>query len=152
MRQSTTALLRNEEVWSMTEAEALAQISVYLEQMYMLLQWWVSVSFGLVAAAHFFAKRLNLSLLIFLLFAYTAYTVFIFSHVGLQIQWNIGLMEYLSTLQERTELSPTGQGFAATPGEPSFIDWAQGLGQLALFVGTVAFLLVSYIRRRDESA
>lgn len=63
-----------EKILSQAEANILELIALANSQYFSLLQWWASISVGLVAIAHFASDRLNLFLLAALSVLYIAYT------------------------------------------------------------------------------
>lgn len=60
----------------MTEAEIYEFINVHQGTLITLMQWWASVSFALVALAHFGRNNLNLFLVSIVLLLYVAFSLF----------------------------------------------------------------------------
>jgi hypothetical protein len=58
----------------MTEAEILADIASHGDRVWAILQYWTSVSFGLLVASHFAAEQVNKYALIALLLIYSFFT------------------------------------------------------------------------------
>ena len=58
----------------MTEAEIFADMAAHGDRVWSILQYWTSVSFGLLVAAHFAADQLNKYALFILLFLYSAFS------------------------------------------------------------------------------
>ena len=59
----------------MTEAELAYQISESINRGWGLIQWWASISFGLLIVAHVAADKLNLFLLIVTIALYTSFSI-----------------------------------------------------------------------------
>ena len=60
----------------MSEAEITFQISEILNRLWVMQQWWASVSIGVLVMAHLASSRLNLLLIIISLALYTSYTLY----------------------------------------------------------------------------
>ena len=60
----------------MSEAEITFQISEILNRLWVMQQWWASVSIGVLVMAHLASSRLNLLLIIISLSLYTSYTLY----------------------------------------------------------------------------
>jgi hypothetical protein len=61
----------------MNEADLLYHLSEAINRMWTLMQWWASISFGLLLVAHFAADKLNKYLMIFLSLLYIGFTAVI---------------------------------------------------------------------------
>ena len=60
----------------MSEADITYQMSEYLNRIWMMQQWWASVSIGVLVMAHLASSRLNIFLVLVSLALYTAYTAY----------------------------------------------------------------------------
>ena len=61
----------------MRESEIIELIQLVLGQQVQMLQWWASMSFALVALAHFGKKNLNLTIVITVSILYVGFTLFV---------------------------------------------------------------------------
>lgn len=82
----------------MSEYELIYLASEYLNRTWSLLQFWASISFGLIAVAYFASKHLHLAMVITLTILYLAFTAFISSIIGLNEHIVAGFMEDLAAL------------------------------------------------------
>jgi len=60
----------------MSEAEITFQISEILNRIWVMQQWWASISIGVLVMAHLASSRLNLLLIFISLILYTSYTLY----------------------------------------------------------------------------
>jgi hypothetical protein len=91
------------------ELQMLELIKLSLDQAWSLLQWWASISFGLIALAHFSARKLNLLFVTILLVLYTLFTAYWFINfwsVALQL---LGHIQDLAALRETETLSKASE-------------------------------------------
>jgi hypothetical protein len=136
----------------MQEHEVIEIIQVATEQAYSQLQWWATVSFGLIAMTYVAAKRLTLSIVIGVVILYTSFTVF--TYLGVTSSSNVIslYMQELARLEEAGSLSEAGMD-ARVRMESLFL--ARGISInlciVGTFVGAVLYLLFSYRRERLSS-
>jgi Ca2+/Na+ antiporter len=118
------------------------------------LQWWASVSFGLIAVASLGRDRLNLLVTIGLTALYSLFTVYTLGNGSLMIAEATGAIQELAALRDSGELSAVGALTLQQYENP----WA-GLNFsfvffgcfVATYVGSVAYLWYSY-RKMSRSA
>lgn len=130
----------------MTEAEVIFQIAEVANRLWMLLQWWASISFGVLIVAHIASNQLNLFLTVVILFLYSAYSVYMFDLV----EYNNNI--YFAFVADLQNMSDAGieltAGAAANIVQP---DLGYFIGPV-VFVGTYlsvnAYLIYSYIQGR----
>ena len=131
----------------MTEDQILNQFGENNGLIFSLLQWWLGVSVGLVAATHFFSKKLNLYLVIFLAMLYTCFSIYTHLYVALTFFANVGLVNALNSM--RGELSEAGLAFLAWPMSLQIVmGCAFALCVIGGFLGTLAYFVVSYRSNR----
>ena len=82
----------------MTEAEIVFQYSEYVNRVWSLLQWWGSVSLGLIALAHLASDRLNSILLFAILSLYTSYSILLMVMLSVNVTAMGLLIEDLTRL------------------------------------------------------
>lgn len=137
----------------MSESELLSQYGYNWEIMYTLLQWWLSVSIGLLAIARFFSKKLGLFLVVLLTLLYTSFSIYSIGGVGMFFQQNIGILQELSSLREDGSISLAGerllmqmQGLWPVLAASSYVVCVAGG-----FLGSIAFFIYSYRRGRSSA-
>ena len=117
------------------------------------LQWWASISFGLIALGHFAAEKLKRPVVILLCCLYTLFTAFIFDHLTWLIWYLRGPNEELLALQDSGQLSIAGQSFVNASGLfglgtiPIFLGCAIGT-----FFGTLWYLIHSYRKAQAKQS
>jgi hypothetical protein len=132
----------------MTEAETLYQISVHQEIELVILQWWVSVSIGLLALAHFLSKKLNLYVLLLLIGTYVAYSLYMFTHLKWTFEQQTRLMTHLATLEQQGVLNSASEYIVENLNNPLAM-WSFSLSVFALFLGTIVYVIYSAsVRKR----
>ena len=130
----------------MTEAEVIFQISEVANRLWMLLQWWASISFGVLIVAHIASNQLNLFLTVVILFLYSAYSVYMFDLA----EYNNSI--YFAFGADLQNMSDAGieltAGASANIVQPEL---GYSIGPV-VFVGTYlsvnAYLIYSYIQGR----
>ena len=134
----------------MTEDQILNQFSENNALIFSLLQWWLSVSVGLVAAAHFLSKKLNLYLVIFLATLYGLFSVYTNLFVALTFVTNVGLIDALNALPEG-QVSAAGRAFLSWPDSLQVIMGAAfTLCVIGGFFGALAYFVMSYRANRES--
>ncbi|MFT7470557.1 MAG: hypothetical protein ACI8XU_000447 [Kiritimatiellia bacterium] len=92
----------------MREAEILVEIGFRTDTIWVLLQWWVSISFALMAAAYIGASKLT-GLVVAVLLSMYALTFMTTGSAMVSNQgFNTAAIESLSVLSETMQLSPLG--------------------------------------------
>jgi hypothetical protein len=117
------------------------------EQTATYLQWWLSISIGLVALAHFAIRKINLPIVVFVSALYVAHTVN--TARGL---FKIGGINRGATL-ELEQLADSGNASQITEAfleAPSAILPLYGFAFAGTFLGTLWFLVYCYLRVRNE--
>ena len=109
------------------------------------LQWWASISFGLMALTRFSAKHLNPVLVCALSLLYFLFTVFTSLNIAMLSATSIGYGEDLAALRDAGALSSAGLRHAAftetwSPLNASIIILC-GAGT---FLGTLSYLIYAY--------
>ena len=134
----------------MSESELLYQYGYNWEIMYTLLQWWLSVSIGLLAIARFFPKKLNLFLVVLLILLYVSFSIYSIGGVNMFFQQNLGVLEELRSLRADGSVSRAGEllleqmeGIWPVFAASSYVVCVAGG-----FFGSIAFFIYSYRRGR----
>ena len=105
----------------MTEAEVVAQAAFHGDRIWSVTQYWTSVCFGLLIAAHFVAARIHWLALAAFLFIYVLFSM----HCADMLMFDTAViraaLESLEQIKQLEELGPLGEAFLAeapvsTPG------------------------------------
>lgn len=124
----------------MTEYELIYLSSEQLNRTWSLLQFWASISFGLIAVSHFANKHLNLAMILTLTVLYLAFTGFIASIIGLNEHVVEGFLEELAN---KATLSKGAQNLiTSAPGGGKMIFIFTAF--FGTFLGVICFLWYSY--------
>ena len=111
------------------------------------LQWWASVSFGLMAAASFGRDRLNLPITLFLTALYSLFTVYTLANGSLMIAEASGAIQELSGLRDAGEIGAVGTRTLQAYENPmaglnfNFVFFASFI---ATYAGSVGYLWYSF--------
>ncbi len=139
----------------MTIAQLLAEMSTSQERIWAILQYWSSVSFGLIVAMHVIQSQLKWVVVSLLLIVYTCYTTFclfflrqaIIMAEGASAQARIMLTELktqgsdMTIMREAMEASFSNYNYAATLGF---------LVPIGLYLITIAYTVYRQIEIRRE--
>ena len=114
------------------------------------LQWWASVSFGLIALAHFGRKHVTLMVAICVSAAYSMFTIFAFVNAAFLGRIMAGTLTELSALRDAKNISAVGLALLNEPGA--------GLNGILMivcivvtFLGTLTFLWYAYRKHSVRS-
>jgi hypothetical protein len=114
------------------------------------LQWWASVSFGVMAVATFARDRLILPITVFLTALYSLFTAYTLGNGSLMIVQASGVIEALAGMRDSGELTTVGALTLQRYENPiAGLDFgAVFFGCfVATYVGTVAYLWFSYLKQ-----
>lgn len=136
----------------MTETEIVGQLAVHGDRIWSILQYWTSVSFGILVAGHFAANRMHWSVLILFGALYSAFSsvcldMFVFDASTIRA----GLHQLQSMADRGEPLGQIGQNFIessplANQTLLNRIFWSfMGLG---LFLTTLAYPAYCYVKSR----
>jgi len=136
----------------MQEFQIVELIFSGLDQAWSSLEWWASVSFGLIALTHFAAKKLNLTIVIAVSVLYILFTIYSGFNVAISTGKATFYIQDMRALAESGAISSGGIGtmdqmrVLAPPAVMTMILCAAGT-----FLGTLAYLVFSYRRERTSS-
>lgn len=132
----------------MNEADLIYQLSIVLDRIWSMQQWWASVSIGVLVMAHLASSRLNLFLIILSLALYSLYTFFMYS----MLLENVGLLSALARDLQALIDSGVANSHVAKE-QADIMNDGSGLF-VATYAGTyvsvMAYLLYSYMRARRD--
>lgn len=113
----------------MSEAEILEQLFSVFDRYWFIVQWWASVSFGLIMIAYFAADKLRALLLGTVLGLYLIYSGWVYMLLVYNIDIATGLLLDLNSLSSAGELKSQGARAAI---ENPFVIYGTWLGNIAL--------------------
>lgn len=135
----------------MSEADILEQLFSVYDRYWVIVQWWASVSFGLIMIAYFAADKLRALLLIVILVLYLIYSAWVFMLLIYNIDVAYGLFEDLALLNSSGLLKSRGAKVAL---ENPYVGYGTNLGMIALpatFFACVGYLVYAYIQARRSN-
>ena len=127
----------------MNEADLIYHLSETINRSWALIQWWASISFGLLLVAHFASDRLNRYLLIFLSALYLGFSILMMA----VLQKNVGVTNAvyvdLAKLAESSEaITATGRFWLENRGISFQI--LLPITLLGTFIGVWGYLIYCY--------
>ena len=140
-------------VWSfiVSEAEILEQLFSTFDRYWFIVQWWASVSFGLIMIAYFAAEKISALLLGTILGLYLIYTSWVYMLLVYNVDIGAGLLADLNSLSNSDELKTQGARVAL---ENPFVIYGTWLGNVALpltFFACIGYLLYAYSHARRNT-
>jgi hypothetical protein len=128
----------------MTEPVVLELLAISRDTVWMLTQWWASISLGLIAVARFARAQLNGPVLALIIAVYVLFTVGAYvEHLRL-IGSILSGYEVLETIRDQSGLSAMGE-YVLTESWWGFIPGITfNLAWYVTFIGTVSFLIYSW--------
>ncbi|MFT4873293.1 hypothetical protein [Congregibacter sp.] len=135
----------------MTEKEIVDLIFIIYDRYWTVLQWWASVSFGLILVAHFAVEKLKLTWIVGIIALYTTYSAWIWILLAYNISMVYG---YGSDLLALSTTGPLSEGTKAVLSFPYLIQGTV-LGWVALsatFVLCNGYLIYTYFRMRGKQS
>ena len=132
----------------MSEAEITYQISEYLNRIWMMQQWWASISIGVLVMAHLASSRLNLLLVSISLGLYTAYTLYMLQMSGENYDSVVALARDLQLLLD----SGAVQSYSARD-QIEIMDANPALYYVTFggtYISVAAYLIYSYFKARGS--
>ena len=140
-----------------TEAEIYEFISVHQGTLITLLQWWASVSFALVALAHFGRNSLNLFLVSIVLLLYVAFSLFAYGIFLDQVNRITQLLGDLSSISGNASDSSLissyllrSRGEVGSTGDWARFYWPLYVALIGTFLGSVAYVIYAYRGNRKR--
>ena len=136
----------------MTEAEITYQLSELFNRWWVINQWWVSISFGLLVVAYFAADRLNYVLITIILVLYSAFSLWMWALVTFNETIMAGFDADLAALQSAGSLSSQGaEMFIAQDVLARFSFWGL-LARYGTFASVILYVTYSGIQARRKSS
>ena len=135
----------------MSEAEILEQLFSVFDRYWFVVQWWASVSFGIIMVAYFAAEKLSALLLGIILVLYLIYSGWVYMLLAYNIDIAYGLLADLNILSNAGELQSQGARNAL---ENQFVRYGTSLGNVALpltFFACIGYLLYAFFTARKST-
>lgn len=136
----------------MSEAEILEHLFSIYDRYWVIVQWWASVSFGLIMIAYFAADKLKALLLVTVLGLYLMYSSWVYMLLVYNVQIAYGLFEDLAALEAAGALVSEGARIAL---ENRYVDYGTRLGMVALpatFLACISYLVYAYYQARSRES
>lgn len=135
----------------MSEYETVYLFSEYINRTWTVMQFWASVSFGLIALAHFASKQLNLLLAFLVSTLYVAFSLYVMMILRLSGTVADGFLVQLQSLQSADNpLGPGAQAVLASDLTP-LQDAIIVVSFFGVFIGALTYLWVNVIRVRRQA-
>ena len=134
----------------MSELDILEHLFSVYDRYWVIVQWWASVSFGLIMIAYFAADKLRALLLVVILVLYLIYSGWVFMLLVYNVEVAYGLFEDLAALNASGLLESKGAKVAL---ENPYVGYGTNLGMVALpatFFSCVCYLVYDYIQARQS--
>ena len=135
----------------MTEVEIVNHISALYDRYWVMVQWWASLSFGLIAVAHLAADRLTAYLLSLILILYLVYSVWMLNFYLYNLYALDGFLSDLGVLRDSTNLSSGSLAYLEGDGLGIGL-LLQNIAMTVTFLGCIAYLVYSFVNRRNGTA
>jgi len=137
----------------MTESEITFQLSELFDRYWVIHQWWVGVSFGLIAVAHFAGHKLNYVFTGVILGLYTAFSLWLNFLLKYNIQIIIGFIRDLRALGIAGHLQTNGakaylEGMTDSPWD-IWGDVAR-IGTFLCVVGYLSYTVIQQKRNQEN--
>ena len=135
----------------MSEYEIVYLASEYLNRTWDVMQFWASVSFGLIALSHLGARHLNILIASLVSLLYIGFTLFVMNMLRVNGAVVTGFLTQLKDLPEAG--TPLGAGaLAIISTAPNPLQMAAiVLAFFGLFLGSLVFLWFSVLRARKAA-
>ncbi|MFK8050409.1 MAG: hypothetical protein AB8B81_18445 [Halioglobus sp.] len=134
----------------MSEADVLEQLFSLYDRYWVIVQWWASVSFGIIMIAHLASEKLSAFILLTILVLYTVYSLWLYFLLDYNMAITFGLIDELSSLADDGKLTAGGQ---EALGHPSG-RYGVLLGMFALpitFFACAGYLVFSFVHARKST-
>lgn len=131
----------------MTEAELLSEYALRIDRIWSMAQWWASITFAVLLAAHLGVRTLNRPIVSIIILLYTTFTVFVFLTIRANAKNVIAVKDSLLELEELTVLGAqmTGEGGASYLA----LIW---YAILALtYLSTIYYTFYCYLGKKDSN-
>jgi len=135
-----------------SEAEILEMLFSIYDRYWFIVQWWASVSFGIIMIAYFAADKLGVFTLVTVLALYCIYSGWVYMLLVYNVDVAYGLFADLDALNSAGELKTQGARVAL---ENPFVNYGTRLGMIALpatFLACIGYLLHAFFHVRKTGS
>jgi hypothetical protein len=135
----------------LSEAEIVEQLFSMFDRYWVIVQWWASVSFGLIMVAHFASDKIGPFLLVTVIGLYGIYSLWVFFLLGYNIAIGMGMLEDLDSLSSAGLLKSQG---ARVVLEHPFATYGTWVGMFALpatFFSCIGYLIYAFFHARKST-
>ena len=131
----------------MSEVEIMEEFAIRGDRIWSVLQWWASVTFAVLLAAHVGASSLNRVVVTIMLGIYSMFTVLIAQIILANFLAGAAVAAALRKVAETTTLSPIGQN--VLDDDPTIRATTMVLVMVITFSATIFYAIYSYRKGRD---
>ena len=134
----------------MSEADILEQLFSLYDRYWVIVQWWASVSIGIIMIAHLASEKISAFILMTILFLYTIYSLWLYFLLDYNLAITFGLVDELGSLAKAGELTAGGREALEHPSG----QYGVWLGMLALpstYLACSGYLVFAYIHARRST-
>lgn len=132
----------------MTEYEIAALISEHVDRIWDVMQYWSSISFGLIALCHVAEKKITLPVCIILSILYITFSMFSYNIQALNDTIINSYMNDLSVLLAQEKLMTTGAQAIITTDPTELQMLTIRFVSIGTFISSLFFLWYSYFKNR----
>lgn len=128
----------------MTTYEFLEIFALSKSQQISLLQWWASISFGLIALSHIGRKQLNLSLVILIVLLYIGFSLAMLAIFFDEIAISNKIVLLLKDMESTNEPGKEFIDFMNNKGFPLWGVFGLTISFIGTFIGSIFYVLYAY--------
>ena len=135
----------------MSEAEIVEQLFSMFDRYWVIVQWWASVSFGLIMVAYFASEKIGPFLLVTVIGLYGIYSLWVFFLLAYNIAIGVGMLEDLDLLSSAGLLKSQGARVVLDHPFAAYGIWVGLIALPATFLSCIGYLLYAYFHARKIS-
>ena len=134
----------------MNEADITNQISEVLNRIWLMQQWWASVSFGVLIVAHVAGRKLGGLLIFVILFLYTVYSIYMWDLLGINAGIANGFVSDLENMSSSGATLTGGGSAYITTMNQRLSYFLVPLALFGTYFSATGYLIYSYFKGRDH--
>lgn len=135
----------------MNEYETVYLFSEYINRTWAVMQFWASVSFGLIALAHFASKHLNILLTAIVSILYAAFSFYVMLILRVSGIVSNAFLADLRVLAAEPESLSLGAQAILSSAPPAAQDAIIIAAYFGVFIGALSYLWISVFRARRQA-
>jgi len=132
----------------MTEAELSFQVSEVFNRLWVIQQWWASISFGVLVFAHVTGKKISIYIVSGVILLYTAYSAYMLEMLFSNSNVYLGYLHDLELLAQSGVNLSTGTNKLFN--QPENIRYLAPIVFYGTYSATVGYLIYQYILGRGK--